>query len=212
MAYYDLEEQEQIEALKAWWRQWGGIIALAVTVAAVSIAAWVGWNWYRADQAVKAAAVYTALGKAMQAGDAAKAKEAAVKLVDEYGSTGYAPIAALAAARLAVDAGEPADAKARLQWVIDKAKDEGLKDLARLRLAAVLLDEKQYDAALALLDAKAGAQQTNLQADLRGDILVARGSLAEARAAYQSALEKTDARSPYRNLIQIKIDGLGDVK
>jgi predicted negative regulator of RcsB-dependent stress response len=87
-----------------------------------------------------------------------------------------------------------------------------MKTVAKLRLGGVLLDEKQYDAALKILDVKPESPMGNLFADLRGDIYFAKGSLAEARSAYQSALERTDTKSPYRNLIQIKIDGLGEGK
>jgi predicted negative regulator of RcsB-dependent stress response len=112
-------------------------------------------------------------------------------------------------AKLSFDAGELSAAKDSLQWVVDRARDEDMKSVARLRLAGVLLDEKKYDEALKLLDAKPEDPMMNLAADLRGDVLVAKGAVPEARAAYQTALEKTDAKSPYRNLIQIKIDSLG---
>jgi predicted negative regulator of RcsB-dependent stress response len=107
------------------------------------------------------------------------------------------------------DAGDLATAKTHLQWIVDHARDEDMKSLARFRLAGILLDEKKLDDALKLLDTRPEDPLANLIADLRGDVLVAKGSTAEARAAYQAALEKTDARSPYRNLIQIKIDALG---
>jgi predicted negative regulator of RcsB-dependent stress response len=95
---------------------------------------------------------------------------------------------------------------------VDHAQDDDLKALARYRLAGVLLDEKKYDEALRLLDAKPGDPMVALMADLRGDIFVAKGAQAEARAAYQLALEKIDVNSPYRSLIQMKVDALGQGK
>lgn len=212
MAYYDLEEQEQLSALQAWWKQWGAAVFAGVALAFAAVAGFQGWSWYQRDQAGKAATAYEAVTKAVQAGDTKRALSSAITLLESYPKSGYAPLAALLAARLSFEARDLAAAKERLQWIIDRSRDDDFKSVARLRLAGVLLDEKAYDAALKLLDTKPEDPMANLYADLRGDILSAKGALAEARAAYQTALEKTDAKSPYRNLIQIKIDALGQAK
>ena len=212
MAYYDLEEQEQLAELKAWWKQWGALILTAVALALAAIAAYHGWSWYKRDLAGKAATMYGAVTKAAQEGDSKKARDQANSLIEKYPKTAYAPLAALVAARLSFEVPDLAAAKQQLQWVVANARDEDLQNVAKLRLAGVLLDEKQYDEALKLLDVKPESPMGNLFADLRGDIYMAKGSVAEARSAYQSALERTDAKSPYRNLIQIKIDALGEGK
>jgi len=212
MAYYDLDEQEQLSALKEWWNQWGALTLAGIGFVLAAVAAYQGWAWYKRDQATKASALYTELTKFAQEGDKKKAGERATVLIETHPNTGYAPLAALVAARLSFDAGDLPTAKQNLQWVIDKARDEDFKSVARLRLAGVLLDEKRFDEALKLLDAKPDVSMANLYADLRGDLFVAKGSPAEARSAYQSALEKTDTKSPYRSLIQLKIDSLGAAK
>lgn len=212
MAYYDLEEQEQFSALQAWWKQWGAAVLIGLGLALAGLAAYHGWGWYQREQAAKAATLYAAVTKATQDGDPKQALASAALLIERHPRTGYAALAALVAARLSFDGGDFGGAKERLQWVIAHARDADFKSVARLRLASVLFDEKAYDEALKLLDAKADDIMANLFADLRGDVFMAKGSLAEARAAYQTALEKTDAKSPYRNLIQIKIDALGQAK
>jgi predicted negative regulator of RcsB-dependent stress response len=121
-------------------------------------------------------------------------------------------MAALRAAKVSAQANDLAAAKLNLQWVIDNAREDEQKDVARLRLAGVLLDEKKFDEALKLLDAAHGVAFDGLYADMRGDILAIQGRRAEARAAYQMALEKSDARSNYRPMIQVKLDTLGDAK
>ena len=121
-------------------------------------------------------------------------------------------MAALAAAKASFMTGEIEDAKKNLQWVIDHAREDEMRDVARLRLAGVLLDERKYDEALKVLSAKAGDAYAALYADAKGDVLTAQGKAAEARAAYQLALEKSDAGSPYRRLIELKLDALGDAK
>jgi len=212
MAYYDLEEQEQLAELKSWWKQWGALLLIAIALALAAFAAYQVWSWYKRDLAAKAATEYAAITKALQAGDSKKARDSAASLIQNYPRTAYAPLAALIAARLSFEVPDLEAAKQHLQWVIDNGRDEDLKTVAKLRLGGLLLDQKQYDEALKVLDVKPESPMGNLFADLRGDVYFAKGSLAEARSAYQSALERTDTKSPYRNLIQIKIDALGEGK
>ncbi|MCC6534215.1 MAG: tetratricopeptide repeat protein [Burkholderiales bacterium] len=209
MAYYDLEEQEQLDTLKAWWKQWGLLCLLGLALALAALAAYQGWRWYQGQQAAKASELYAAASKSAQAGDSKQARATIATLVERHSSSGYAALGSLVAARLSFEAGDLAAAKRSLQWVLDHGRDPELKAVARYRLASALFDEKAFDEALKLLDAKPEDPMANLYFDLRGDIFTAKGAEAEARAAYQTALEKTDAASPYRNLIQIKIDALG---
>jgi len=212
MAYYDHEEQEHLASLKSWWGQYGTLVLIGVALAFAGIAGFQIWNWYKGEQAVKAAAIYAEVQKLSESGDTKKAREVAAILTKDYPRSGYAPLGALVAARLSFEAGDLLAAKENLQWVIDQSRDGDMKLLAQFRLAGVLLDERKFDQALALLDVKPENSMANLFADLRGDVLVTKGSEAEARAAYQMALEKTDAQSPYRNLIQIKLDALGQAR
>jgi predicted negative regulator of RcsB-dependent stress response len=209
---YDLEQQEQLSALESWWKQWGWVLLLGLALLFGSIAAYQGWAWYKRGQAAEASALYATMLKAEADGESKQARETASKIAEEYRSSGYAPLAQLLSARLAFEAGDLAAAKQSLQWVNEHGRDDDMKAIARYRLAGVLLDEKQFDEALRLLEAQPDHPMANLYADLRGDVYLAKGSHAEARAAYQSALEKTPAGSPYRNLVQIKIDSLGQAQ
>jgi predicted negative regulator of RcsB-dependent stress response len=212
MAFYDLEQQEQLSALQAWWKQYGALVFIGLALGLAAVAAYQGWTWYKRDQAAKASELYASMLKSGRDGDSSQARASAATLAERHGSSGYAALAQLMSARLSFEAGDLAGARQSLQWVNEHARDADMKALARYRLAGVLLDEKQYDEALKLLEVKAEDPMANLYADLRGDVYVAKGSIAEARAAYQTALEKTEVRSPYRNLIQIKIDALGTAK
>ncbi|MDB5926802.1 MAG: hypothetical protein JWN13_5738 [Betaproteobacteria bacterium] len=209
---YDLEEQEQIDAIKGWWNQYGKLVMLGVIVFLLTIAAFQGWRYYRAQQADRAATLFMQLDEAERATDAKRVRDIAAQIIDKHGSTQYAGLAALAAAKAGVTTGETEDAKKNLQWAVDHAKDEDMRDVARLRLAGVLLDEKKYDEALKILAVKTGEPYAMLYSDLRGDVLAAAGKPAEARAAYQLALEKSEPNSSYRRLIEIKLDALGDAK
>ena len=209
---YDLEEQEQLETIKAWWNQYGMLVILTVTACLLTIAVFQGWRYYRHEQALAAVTLYEQLTQAERASDAKKVRDIAAQITDKYAATPYAAMSALAAARASFDAGELAAAKVQLQWVIDNAKEEEVRDMAGLRLAGVLLDEKKYAEALALVQSKHLEAFGGLYADLKGDILVAQGKLADARGAYQLAFDKSDAQSAYRTMIQAKLDALGDVK
>jgi len=147
-------------------------------------------------------------------------QDAAVALVDKYSGTAFAGMGALVAARVEQDAGDSKNAQAQLAWAADKASDPALRDLARLRLAGLLLDQKSYDDALKQL---AKAPEKNFApryAELKGDVLLAQGKQDEARAAYQDALNQLDGQGAdagsasqqnavYHQMLQIKLESLG---
>jgi predicted negative regulator of RcsB-dependent stress response len=205
---YDLQEQEQIATFKAWWDKYGNFILTVVTVVLFAFAAYNGWRWYERNQAAQAAAVYEQFSKALAAGDTARAQALAGTIIEQYGGTVYAPMAALIAAKAYHEAGDLKAAKAQLVWVIEKSHRAEFVPIARLRLAGVLLDEKAYDDALKTLSGEVPATHAAAFADRRGDILVAQNRIDEARAAYREALAKADAQHPLRPLIQLKLDAL----
>lgn len=205
---YDLQEQEQLAAMKAWWDKYGNFILTVATVVLLAIAAFNGWRWYERREAQQAAVVYEELLRALDGADANKKKELAGTIIERYGRTVYAPMAALQMARIHHDAGDLAAARAQLQWVIDKSGHEEYALIARVRLAGVLLDDKAYDEALKALSVDVPKSHATAFADRRGDILLAQNKLDEARNAYREALDKADANNPLRNLIQLKLDSL----
>src|SRR6266852_9325475 len=150
----DLEEQEQVAELKAWWTTHGNLVLAVVIAAAVAVMGWQGWRWYQHNQAAQASVLYDTLTKAAQAGDAKALRDAGGTLIESYPRTLYASMGALIAARFYFDRNDLKSAKAQLQWVLDRSASDELRDLARLRLAAVLLDEKAYDEALKRLEQK----------------------------------------------------------
>lgn len=221
MATYDLEEQEQLSAIKTWWQMNGNLVTGIAVAGAVAVVSWQGWQWYQRNQGAQASAVYAAVQDAVNAQDAKKAKEAAGALLDSHAGTAYAGMAALLSAKLQVDAGDLKTARAQLAWAAANARDPALKDLARLRLAQVMVEEKAYDEALKEIEREPLEPFAARYAELRGDIHAAQNKRNEARAAYQAAIAKVDARpkeggSPaatttaFRELLQLKLDALGD--
>jgi len=209
MSAYDFEEQEKIDRFKAWWKANGATLLLAIVVFAASVVGTRLWNHYKSEQAQQAADLYTVLQQQVEKGsELVKIMDAAQLLTEGFPGSGYAARAALIAAHSAVQAGNNQSASDMLQWVLDHSDEPEVKDIARLRLANVLVDESKYDQALALLNAQHAASFTGLYADLRGDALVASGKTEEARAAYQKALDSLGIQSAYRNVVQMKFDTL----
>jgi predicted negative regulator of RcsB-dependent stress response len=224
MATYDLEEQEQLAEIKTWWTQHGNMLVNVLTAAALVVIVWQGWNWYQRTQTAQAAMVYNVLQKAIVDKDSQRIKAASGELIEKFGRTGYASLGAMTTAKVMIDAGDAKTAKLQLQWIVDHGQDE-LRDLARLRLAVVLLDEKAYAEALKQLDGKVSPGFEARFADNRGDVLAAQGQPAEAKAAYQVALAQLDeakaksaagwqgqSTAVYRELLQQKLDALGGGK
>ena len=206
----DLEEQEQVDDLKAWWRQNGTMVLVAVCTVVIGFSGWAIWKRYEAGQLAQASALYESAVRAAQGNDAKALRDAGGALAENFARTPYAAMAALVAAKFYFDRNDLKASRAQLQWVIDRAQSEDLRELARLRLGAVLLDEKSYDQALALADSPHAAAYDAHYAVLKGDILVAKNQRAEARAAYQLALEKAGKEnSAFRESVRTRLEALG---
>jgi predicted negative regulator of RcsB-dependent stress response len=207
---YDLQEQEQLDAFKAWWKANGNWITTAATVVVLAILAYQGWSWYGMRQAAAASALYDEFDRASSSKDPkdiAKARDLVGTLIEQHGSTVYAAMAALRAAKANIDAADLKTAKGQLTWVADHAAQRELGLLGRVRLAGLLLDEKAYDQALQVLNVDVPDAFVAEFADRRGDVYAAQGKAKDARAAYTEALAKAGSE-PMRALIQMKLDAL----
>ena len=206
---YDLEEQEQLATLKAWWGKYGNLVSWLAAAVLAAYAAWSGWNYYQRSQSTKAAALYEEITRAAEQKDLGKITRASADMKERFGGTAYAQMATLVAAKAAFDANDLKAAKAELQWTAEHGKGDDFRAIARLRLAGILLDEKANEEGLKVLSVEFPEEFGALVADRRGDLLFASGKIDEARAAYQSALDKTEVKNPARQLIQLKLDALG---
>jgi len=205
---FDLEEQEQLDALKAWWKAHGAKVVVGVLVFAVAVAGYRGGSWYLERQRAEAAQLYSALEQAFVGGDTKKVRALAGEIMERYRRTPYAVDAALLVAKANVQGGDRKSAKQQLQWVMDQARDEQSRDLARLNLAGLLLDDREYEAALKLLEAPHNPAFDVLYQERRGDVLAAQGKNDAARAAYRAALERLAKEAPARAVLEIKLDAL----
>lgn len=207
---YDLEEQEKLDALKAWWAKYGMLLGVVVAIAALAWGGWNGWRAYQGHVSQQAMGYFEALEDAARLGGAdasARIKAAAGTLRSDYPNTGYAARGVLVAAQ-ALQAQKDIDgAREQLEWLAGQRKQAALQPVAKLRLAGILLDQKQYDAALAQLSDPPPAFAA-LFADRRGDVLAAQGKTQEARAAWQSAIDGLGKSSSLVPVVQLKLDAL----
>jgi predicted negative regulator of RcsB-dependent stress response len=206
---YDLEEQEQLDTLKAWWKQYGNLVTWLLLIVVSVYAAWTGWNSYQISQSTQASQLYEEVQKSVLAKDNAKVQRAATDLMEKFSRTAYAPMAALSAAKSAFELGDLKTAKIQLRWVVEHGRVEEYKSLAKIRLAGIALDEKAYDEGLSILSGDFSFGFSASVEDKKGDIYFAQNKIADARNAYETALKQLKEKNPGRQLIQLKLDSLG---
>ncbi len=206
----DLQEQEQLDSLKAFWQRWGNLLTWGVVAVLAGFAAWNGWNWYQRDQASKAAALFDELDRAVLATDVERSGRIFADLRERFPSTQWAVHGGLLAARVQSDNDRSADALASLQWVVDQADDDGLRSVAMLRLAGLHLDAGRHDDALRVMSGPLADGFEALRDDRRGDVLLAKGQAGPAAEAYRSALKVMPSTVDYRRVVEAKLTALGE--
>ena len=207
--HFDLEEQEQLDQLKHFWAKYGSPITWLLVLVLGAFAAWNGYQLWERRQSAQASALYDEVERAAQSGDVALLERAGADMRQRFGRTTFASQAALLEARVLDEKSKPEAAIASLRWLMDNGADDGYKAVARLRLAALLLETKAYDDALKALSGNVPASFEALVADRKGDVLLAQGKRAEARAEFTRAHDRVEPGSELRQLIEIKLNALG---
>ncbi|NMG01726.1 YfgM family protein [Azoarcus taiwanensis] len=213
MAVYDLEEQEQLSKIKAWWEEYGNFVTGIAVAAAIASVSWQGYSWYQNKQAHEAGSLYFLVQQAVEQGDTARAREATGQIIERHGKSPYAAMAALKSAGLQFEAGDYQNSRAHLEWLKRQADNPVLVEIATLRLATVRLAEGDADGALAELSSVTpGALKARFE-DLRGDILSLKGDKEQAIVAYRSALEAfaaspAEGADALREVTRIKLESL----
>ena len=208
---YDLEEQEQLEVFKAWWKRYGNLASSALVIVVVGILGYQAWNHYQYKQSVQASERFEKLSKLgyEEQKDLQQIKAISADLMTNFASTPYAGRAAVAVAKANATANDVKSAKSQLTWAIDNAKESAVQAIAMLQLAGLQLQDKAYADALKTLDKSHDAAFDGLFNDLRGDIYLAQGKQEDAKKAYKAALEKLDQGGRYYRYTAIKLESLG---
>ena len=205
----DLAEQEQLDEIKHFWKQYGNLITWSLIVVLGAFAAWNGYQYWQRSQAVQAAVMYEEIDRAVQSGDMGRVDQSLADMKERFGRTTYAQQAGLLAAKSYYDKGNIEASSAALTWVASKSTDVGYQSVARLRLSGLLLEKKAYPEALQQLAGDFPKDFAPLAADRRGDILMAQDKKTEAKAEYQKAYKGLDEADEYRRLVEVKLNAMG---
>ena len=207
--HLDLEQQEQLDEIKHFWKQYGNLITWALVVVLGAFAAWNGYQYWQRSQAAQAAVMFEEIERAVQSGDIARIDRTLIDMKERFASTAYAQQAGLLAAKTYYDKNNVEAARTTLVWVAEKSSDPGYQAIAKLRLAGILLEQKSYDTALQQLAGTFPKAFEGLASDRRGDILMVQGKKAEAKAEYEKAWKALDERAEYRRMVEVKLNALG---
>jgi predicted negative regulator of RcsB-dependent stress response len=205
---YDLEEQEQLDTLKAWWKQNGQIVMAVAGTVIVGFIGYQSWTYYQHQQSLQASVQYEVLTQ-LDIKDVKQVRSVSGQIMEKFSGTPYAARAALMAARANYESGDAKSARAQIEWAASHTGEDAVKSIAQLQLAALQMEEKKYDDALKTLNVTHDPAFDGLVADLKGDILIAQGKLADAKKAYADALTKLDEKGRFRKLTEQKLDALG---
>jgi predicted negative regulator of RcsB-dependent stress response len=205
---YDLEEQEQLDEFKAWWKKNGKLVTNVVIAALLAYVGWQAYQYWQNKKAAEASNLYQSL-LTMEAGKVAEAKAQATKLMDGYSGTPYAGRAAVLLAKAEFANKDAKAAKSDLQWAVAHAKESAVQAIASLQLAGILLEEKDYEGALKVLDGATDAGYAGLRDEMKGNVYLAQGKQAEAKKAFESALNNLDAGGAMYQATKLKLESLG---
>lgn len=208
MEAYQTEDQ-QVESLKQWWAKHGRSTIVAVIAGLGIILGGRAWVDHKNSQSDAASMLYQAMLTAMQDGKPDAALEQGARILGQYQSTPYATLAALASAKVKMDQGDLTTARTHLQWVLDHGKPQEMVNIARVRLARVLMDSGEAQQALTLLGNDPPAGFVGIYKELEGDLYRALGQIENARAAYRNALAALTPQARNRDELQMKLDDVG---
>lgn len=207
----DRTDEEQIEAIKEWWRENGTAIVVGIVIGIAALFGWRGWIEYQDNRAREASSLYQEMLAARASAQDEPPQEIGERLMADFSDTPYAGLAALLLAQEAVNNDDLKTAEGHLRQALKSLNEASLTHVVRLRLVRVLLAQDEYDAALALINQTDFGRFTAEYEALRGDILLARDDIAGARDAYRLALANMPPQAGGRGPLQMKLESLGVV-
>lgn len=205
MVDVNLSEEEQVEALKNWWKENGRSVVAGVVIGLGAVFGWQGWNQHQDKVAAQGGQRFQQLLQTLAAGDKASAAKQAEIIVSEFDGRPYAVFSSLQLGSLKLAEGDRTGAEVQLRWALENSDQQSLRQIARLRLARVLLDKGEAEAAIAVVEAAEKDSFAGEFAELRGDIALAQGDRDQARAGYSEALTLGVSGA---SLVQMKLDDL----
>ncbi len=204
----DLEEQEQLDELKAWWNKNGKIMTNLVIAGLIAFSAWQGYQYWMQKKATEASNIYQKL-VTTDTSKASEIKLLSTQLMDNYSRTPYAGRAAVFAAKSSYLNKDIVNAKTQLEWAAKNAKEDSVQAIANLELAGIMYENKEYDTANKVLNTIKDAGFAGLKDNMLGDIFLAQNKTDEAKKAFASALNNLDHQGKMYQLTKQKLESLG---
>ena len=180
-------------------------VIAGLVIGVIALFGWRAWGDYKETRAAEASALYAEFQLGLNNKDNAVLETLQQQFITDYASTPYASLVQLALAKKAVEEDDTGKAKSYLQWVLDNSKQPQTVAIARARMAAVLINDKDHDAALAVLTVKDPGGYAAVYNELRGDALLAKGDRAAAHDAYNKALQSDGLSPAGRDIIVAKL-------
>ena len=205
----DLQEQEQLDQIKHFWRQYGNAITWILVTVLTAFASWNFYNYWQRSQSSQAASFFDEFERITRSPDQAQLDRVFSDIKERYPTSTYTQQAGLLVAKKYYESGNLEGAKSALGWVTEKSTDKGFQSIARLRLAGVLSESQDHAGALKVLEGSFPEAFEALAADRRGDILLSQGKNSEALKEFNNAFRLFDERSEYRRLVEVKLNALG---
>ncbi len=207
-----LTDDEQVEALKKWWKENGTAILVGVIIGVSAIVGFWKWNQHVEDKALAASQQYDNFSQAILDKKPELIEKSFSILKDEYVDTSYAALAALLYASYEYDKKNVEKTLEYLRWAQQHPGHDALLHVAQIRLAKLLVSQGKHDEAFSLIDKVKEPAFDAQYAEIKGDIYIKRGEQALARSAYQLALASTELSGKQREFVQMKLDDLGELK
>lgn len=207
--HLDLEEQEQLDQLKHFWKSWGSLISILAFIVLGALAGWNMYGYWKNNQAFQASMMLDVVKSSVFSGDASRVDRVFLDIKEKYPKSIQATQAGFLVAKFNYDRGDLQAAKAALQSVIDGGSDINQKFIANLRLASLLLEEKKYDEALEKISISFPADFKGLKSDRRADLLLMQKKIKYAVSDYLIAYQNYSGNLDYRKIIEFKLNSLG---
>ena len=204
----DLEEQEQVDELKALWKKYGDYITKGAIAFFVLYGLFQSWGYYQNKQSLGASELYQSI-TVLDEKNTKEIMQKSQSLIDEFSGTPYAGRAAILFAKASYAEGAKDKAKEKLEWASRHAKESAAESIALIQLGQILLEEKKYDEALKKANDVDNEGYLGLSNDLKGDVLNAMGKKEDAKKAYLEALKRFGPKDPYARFTQEKLESLG---
>ncbi len=204
----DLEEQEQVDELKALWNKYGSYVTKGAIAFFVIYGLFQGWGYYQNKQSLSASELYQSI-TVLDEKNTKEIMQKTQNLIDDYSGTPYAGRAAILFAKASYAEGLKDKTKEKLEWASSHAKESATESIALIQLGQILLEEKKYEEALKKANEVDNEGYLGLSNDLKGDVLNAMGKKEDAKKAYLEALKRFGPKDPYAKFTQEKLETLG---